>query len=147
MIDTACREKKPVSVGVLCNAAEVFPEFVRRRVKPDVVTDQTSAHDPSNGYLPKGWTLAQWEERRASDPKAVSHAAHQSMVVHVQAMLNFYKMGIPTLDYGNNIRQMAKEEGLAHAFDFPGFVPAMAEITSGCEWPRHDTAAPPEPSI
>ena len=124
MIDESCRAKKPVSVGVVGNAADIFPELVRRGIKPDVVTDQTSAHDPVNGYLPKGWTLAQWEDKRASDPKAVAQAAKKSMVGHVQAMLDFYKMGIPTLDYGNNIRQMAKEEGLAHAFDFPGFVPA-----------------------
>jgi urocanate hydratase len=124
IIEKACREDKPVSVGVLGNAADVFPELVRRGVKPDVVTDQTSAHDPVNGYLPKGWTLQQWEEKRSSDPKSVEKAAKRSMVTHVQAMLDFHKMGIPTLDYGNNIRQMAKEEGLEHAFDFPGFVPA-----------------------
>ncbi|MBS0247783.1 MAG: urocanate hydratase [Proteobacteria bacterium] len=124
MIDVACREKKAISVGVLGNAADVFPELVRRGIKPDVVTDQTSAHDPVNGYLPKGWTLSQWEDKRASDPNGVAQAAKKSMVGHVQAMLDFYKMGIPTLDYGNNIRQMAKEEGLEHAFDFPGFVPA-----------------------
>jgi len=124
VIAKACKENKPLSVGVLGNAAEIFPELVRRGVKPDVVTDQTSAHDPVNGYLPKGWTLAQWEEKRESDPQAVAKAARQSMVDHVKAMLDFYKMGIPTLDYGNNIRQMAKEEGLTNAFDFPGFVPA-----------------------
>jgi urocanate hydratase len=124
MMEASCRDKTPISVGVLGNAADVFPELVRRGVKPDVVTDQTSAHDPVNGYLPKGWTLSQWEDKRASDPKGVAQAAKKSMVGHVQAMLDFYKMGIPTLDYGNNIRQMAKEEGLEHAFDFPGFVPA-----------------------
>jgi urocanate hydratase len=124
IIGKACKENKPISVGVLGNAADVFPELVRRGVKPDVVTDQTSAHDPVNGYLPKGWTLEQWEEKRSSDPKTVAKAARTSMVEHVQAMLDFHKMGIPTLDYGNNIRQMAKEEGLTHAFDFPGFVPA-----------------------
>ncbi|MBN9049485.1 MAG: urocanate hydratase [Rhizobiales bacterium] len=124
IIAKACKENKPLSVGVLGNAAEIFPELVRRGVKPDVVTDQTSAHDPVNGYLPKGWTLAQWEDKRESDPQAVAKAARQSMVEHVKAMLDFYKMGIPTLDYGNNIRQMAKEEGLSNAFDFPGFVPA-----------------------
>jgi urocanate hydratase len=124
IIERSCREKKPVSVGVLGNAAEVFPELVRRGVRPDVVTDQTSAHDPVNGYLPKGWTLQQWEEFRLSDPKKVEKAAKQSMVAHVSAMLDFHRIGIPTLDYGNNIRQMAKEEGLEHAFDFPGFVPA-----------------------
>jgi urocanate hydratase len=124
IIDKACKENKPVSVGVLGNAAEIFPELVRRGVKPDAVTDQTSAHDPVNGYLPKGWTLAQWEDKRESDPQAVAKAARKSMVEHVQAMLDFQKMGIPTFDYGNNIRQMAKEEGLGDAFDFPGFVPA-----------------------
>ena len=124
IVDKACRERKPISVGLLGNAAEVFPELVRRGVRPDVVTDQTSAHDPLNGYLPKGWTLQQWEDKRVSDPAGVEKAARRSMVEHVQAMLDFHKRGIPTLDYGNNIRQMAKEEGLAHAFDFPGFVPA-----------------------
>ena len=103
---------------------EILPELVRRGVKPDVVTDQTSAHDPVNGYLPAGWTLAEWEERRVRDPKAVEHAAKQSMAVHVRAMLEFWRRGVPTLDYGNNIRQMAKEMGVADAFDFPGFVPA-----------------------
>ena len=124
IITRACREGKAVSVGVLGNAADIFPELVRRGVRPDVVTDQTSAHDPINGYLPKGWTLAQWEERRAKAPKDVERAAKQSMVGHVQAMLDFQKMGVATLDYGNNIRQMAKDMGLANAFDFPGFVPA-----------------------
>jgi urocanate hydratase len=124
IIEKSCAEKKPVSVGVLGNAAEIFPELVRRGIRPHAVTDQTSAHDPRNGYLPKGWTLAEWEEKRQSDPKAVEKAARRSMVEHVQAMLDFQKMGVPTLDYGNNIRQMAKEEGLANAFDFPGFVPA-----------------------
>jgi urocanate hydratase len=115
---------KPISVGLLGNAAEIFPELVRRGVVPDIVTDQTSAHDPVNGYLPAGWTLAEWEARRESDPAAVAKAARHSMVRHVQAMLDFQKMGSAVLDYGNNIRQMAKEEGLANAFDFPGFVPA-----------------------
>ncbi|MBV9237968.1 MAG: urocanate hydratase [Xanthobacteraceae bacterium] len=124
MIERACRERKAVSVGVLGNAAEIFPELVRRGVKPDVVTDQTSAHDPINGYLPKGWSLGDWQSKRESDPKAVEHAAKRTMVDHVTAMLAFHRMGVPTLDYGNNIRQMAKDEGLADAFDFPGFVPA-----------------------
>ncbi len=115
---------KPISVGLLGNAAEIFPELVRRGVVPDIVTDQTSAHDPVNGYLPAGWTLAEWEAKRESDPAAVAKAARHSMVAHVQAMLDFQKMGSAVLDYGNNIRQMAKEEGLANAFDFPGFVPA-----------------------
>jgi len=124
MMERSCRERKPLSVGVLGNAADVFPELVRRGVKPDVVTDQTSAHDPVNGYLPKGWTLADWEKRRENDPKAVEQAAKRSMAEHVRAMLDFHHAGVPTLDYGNNIRQMAKEEGVADAFDFPGFVPA-----------------------
>jgi urocanate hydratase len=124
IIELSCRDKKPVSVGVLGNAAEVFPELVLRGVRPDVVTDQTSAHDPINGYLPKGWNLGDWQAKRESDPKGVEKAAKRSMVEHVRAMLAFYKMGIPTLDYGNNIRQMAKDEGLEEAFDFPGFVPA-----------------------
>ena len=124
IINRSCKEKKPISVGLLGNAADVFPELVRRGIRPDCVTDQTSAHDPINGYLPKGWTLAQWEERRTSDPKSVDKSARTSMAEHVRAMLDFHKMGIPTLDYGNNIRQMAKEEGVDNAFDFPGFVPA-----------------------
>jgi urocanate hydratase len=124
MVERARRERKPLSVGVLGNAAEVFPELVRRGVKPDVVTDQTSAHDPVNGYLPKGWSLADWQAKRENDPKSVEKAAKRSMADHVRAMLDFHRQGVPTLDYGNNIRQMAKEEGVADAFDFPGFVPA-----------------------
>ena len=119
---TAAGEAK--SVGLLGNAAEIFPELVRRGVRPDIVTDQTSAHDPINGYLPKGWSVAQWRDLRESDPKAVEAAARQSMKEHVAAMVAFWKAGVPTLDYGNNIRQVALEEGLADAFAFPGFVPA-----------------------
>jgi urocanate hydratase len=124
IIEESGRTKKPISVGLLGNAADIFPELVKRGVKPDAVTDQTSAHDPVNGYLPKGWTLAQWEEQRASAPESVAHAAKQSMAIQVRAMLEFHRMGIPTVDYGNNIRQMAKDEGVTDAFDFPGFVPA-----------------------
>jgi urocanate hydratase len=124
MMARACRERKPLSVGVLGNAAEMMPELVRRGVRPDVVTDQTSAHDPFNGYLPAKWTLAEWEARRASDPKGVERAAKESMAVQVRAMLEFWRRGAPTLDYGNNIRQMAQEMGVDDAFDFPGFVPA-----------------------
>jgi urocanate hydratase len=124
MIEKSCREKKPLSVGLLGNAAEIYPELVRRGARPDAVTDQTSAHDPLNGYLPAGWTLEQWAERRVSDPAGTVAAAKQSMVVHVRAMLDFWRRGIPVLDYGNNIRQFAKESGVADAFDFPGFVPA-----------------------
>lgn len=112
------------SVGLLGNAAEIFPELVRRGVRPDIVTDQTSAHDPLNGYLPLGWGLAEWREKRQSDSKGVEKAARASMKTHVAAMVDFWNMGVPTLDYGNNIRQVALDEGLENAFDFPGFVPA-----------------------
>ena len=111
------------SVGLLGNAAEVLPEMVRRGIRPDIVTDQTSAHDPINGYLPVGWTVAEWRAKRDTDPKAVERAARASMRTHVEAMLAFHGAGVPTLDYGNNIRQVAKDEGLENAFDFPGFVP------------------------
>jgi urocanate hydratase len=124
IIERAGKEKKAVSVAVLGNAAEMYPELVRRGVKPDAVTDQTSAHDPINGYLPAGWTLADWQDKRERDPKAVEKAAKESMAVHVRAMLDFWKQGIPTLDYGNNIRQRAFDMGVTDAFDFPGFVPA-----------------------
>ena len=124
MIRRACAEKKPLSVGLLGNAAEIFPELLARGVRPDAVTDQTSAHDPINGYLPAGWSLAEWQARRESDPAGVAVAARASMAVQVEAMLGFHRRGVPTVDYGNNIRQMAKEQGLADAFDFPGFVPA-----------------------
>ncbi len=112
------------SVGLLGNAAEVFPELLARGVRPDLVTDQTSAHDPVNGYLPLGWSLGQWRQRRESDPAAVEAAARASMRQQVEAMVAFHEQGIPTLDYGNNIRQVALEEGLKNAFAFPGFVPA-----------------------
>ena len=112
------------SVGLLGNAADVFPELVKRGVRPDIVTDQTSAHDPINGYLPKGWTLAEWRDKREQDPDAVEKAARAAMKIHVAAMVDFWKAGVPTLDYGNNIRQVASEEGLENAFAFPGFVPA-----------------------
>ncbi|MDB5655507.1 MAG: urocanate hydratase [Tardiphaga sp.] len=124
MMAQASRDGTPVSVGLLGNAADIFPELVRRGVRPDVVTDQTSAHDPVNGYLPKGWTTDEWERRRANDGTGVAKAARASMAEHVRAMLDFHRMGIPVVDYGNNIRQMALEEGVSDAFDFPGFVPA-----------------------
>jgi urocanate hydratase len=124
LIKEACDNRKPLSVGLLGNAAEVFPELLRRGVRPDAVTDQTSAHDPLNGYLPAGWSLDQAERLRATDPEQVIRAAKESMAVQVRAMLEFHRRGIPTLDYGNNIRQMALEMGVADAFDFPGFVPA-----------------------
>ncbi|WP_370190687.1 urocanate hydratase [Qipengyuania sp.] len=119
---TAAGEAK--SVGLLGNAAEVFPELVKRGVRPDIVTDQTSAHDPVNGYLPLGWSMGEWRAKRESDPKAVEKAARASMRKQVEAMLAFWDAGVPTLDYGNNIRQVALEEGLENAFAFPGFVPA-----------------------
>jgi urocanate hydratase len=124
IIERSTKERRAVSVALVGNADEVMSELVRRGVRPDIVTDQTSAHDPVNGYLPKGWTLAQWEERRASDPKGVERAAKASMAEHVRAMLAYAHAGVPTVDYGNNIRQMALEEGVKDAFDFPGFVPA-----------------------
>ncbi|MGW8367177.1 MAG: urocanate hydratase, partial [Gammaproteobacteria bacterium] len=124
LIDDACRRGKAVSVGLLGNAAEILPELVRRGVRPDAVTDQTSAHDPVHGYLPKGWTLEQWRDRQQSAPGEVAAAAKRSMAIHVRAMLDFHRADVPTFDYGNNIRQMALEEGVEEAFAFPGFVPA-----------------------
>ncbi|MDQ3655825.1 MAG: urocanate hydratase, partial [Chloroflexota bacterium] len=124
IVETAGGERKAVSVALLGNAADIYLELVRRGVKPDLVTDQTSAHDVYNGYLPRGWTIERWEEMRQRDPQAVADAARSSIAVHVQAMLDFHAQGIPTVDYGNNIRQVAKDEGVANAFDFPGFVPA-----------------------
>ena len=124
MVSRWTKERQACSVGLLGNAAEVFPEILTRGVMPDLVTDQTSAHDPANGYLPAGWTLGKWRSLRESDPHRVEAAARASMRKHVEAMLGFWRRGVPTLDYGNNIRQMAKEEGLEDAFAFPGFVPA-----------------------
>ena len=112
------------SIALLGNAAEILPALVKRGVRPDCVTDQTSAHDPVHGYLPIGWTVGQWEAEQKANPEAVRDAAKQSMRVHVEAMLAFHAQGIPTVDYGNNIRQMAFDVGCANAFDFPGFVPA-----------------------
>ena len=124
LIETACREKRAISVALLGNCAEILPELVKRGVKPDMVTDQTSAHDPLNGYLPAGWTLEEARKLRQTEPEKVIAAAKKSMALHVEAMLAFHQRGIPTFDYGNNIRQMAKEQGVTNAFDFPGFVPA-----------------------
>jgi urocanate hydratase len=124
IIAQSCADKKPVSVALLGNAAEILPELLARGVRPDCVTDQTSAHDPVNGYLPAGWTLAQWLAKRETDPDVVVAAAKASMATHVRAMLDFWKLGIPVVDYGNNIRQVALDEGVADAFSFPGFVPA-----------------------
>ena len=124
IIERSCEQRRPVSVGLLGNAAEAYPELARRGVRPDIVTDQTAAHDPLNGYLPAGWTLEQWEAMQTRDPAAVERAAKESMAVQVRAMLDFHRAGVPTLDYGNNIRQFAEETGVADAFAFPGFVPA-----------------------
>ncbi len=123
---TAAGEAK--SVALIGNAADVFPALVARMqaggARPDIVTDQTSAHDPLHGYLPRGWSVAEWRARQESDPKAVEAAARASMKVQVSAMVDFWNAGVPTLDYGNNIRQVAQDEGLENAFAFPGFVPA-----------------------
>jgi urocanate hydratase len=124
IVARARRDGKAVSVGVLGNAAEILPDLAAKGVHPDALTDQTSAHDPVNGYLPAGWTVAEWEERRQSDPKGVAAAAKASMKTHVEAMLTMHRAGVPTLDYGNNIRQMAFDMGVKDAFAFPGFVPA-----------------------
>jgi len=123
-IEIVTTAKQPVSVGLLGNAAEILPELYRRGIRPDMLTDQTSAHDPVNGYLPAGWTVAEWMEKRQLAPDEVAAAARASMAVHVRSMLDFQAAGVPTVDYGNNIRQVAKDEGVANAFDFPGFVPA-----------------------
>ncbi|WP_371224673.1 urocanate hydratase [Roseovarius sp. 2305UL8-3] len=124
MIDRWTKAGEAKSVGLIGNAADVFPELVKRGVHPDIVTDQTSAHDPVHGYLPQGWSVAEWRAKQESDPKGVEKAARASMKVHVAAMVDFWNAGVPTLDYGNNIRQVALEEGLENAFAFPGFVPA-----------------------
>ncbi|MBV1775000.1 urocanate hydratase [Burkholderiaceae bacterium DAT-1] len=124
MLEEAKAAGKPVSIGLLGNAADIFPELVKRNITPDVVTDQTSAHDPVHGYLPQGWTVAQWREAQKSNPESVSAASKPSMAVHVQAMLDLQARGAATLDYGNNIRQVAFDQGVQNAFDFPGFVPA-----------------------
>ncbi|GAA5132386.1 urocanate hydratase [Thalassotalea piscium] len=124
IINTANAKGEAISVGLLGNAADIFPELVKRGITPDVVTDQTSAHDPLNGYLPQGWTMDHAAQMRLKDEAAVVKAAKQSMAVQVQAMLDLQSAGAATTDYGNNIRQMALEEGVTNAFDFPGFVPA-----------------------
>jgi urocanate hydratase len=124
LIAESVKKREARSIALCANAAEVLPELLRRGVRPDAVTDQTSAHDPVNGYLPIGWSVAEWEGRRRSDPAAVAAAASASMATHVKAMLEFHRAGVPTFDYGNNIRQVALEQGVQDAFAFPGFVPA-----------------------
>jgi urocanate hydratase len=129
---------EPTSVGLLGNAAEILPEMVRRDIRPDAVTDQTSAHDPVNGYLPLGWTVEKWTEMRERAPEAVEAAARRSMAIHVEAMLAFREVGVPTFDYGNNIRQVAKDAGIVHAFDFPGL---RSRLSAAAFLPR-DRAVP-----
>jgi urocanate hydratase len=124
LLERARREGRAISVGLLGNACEVLPELLRRGIKPDAVTDQTSAHDPVNGYLPRGWTVEQWDRMRTENPQAVAQEARASMAAHIEAMLQFHRAGIPTFDYGNNLRQVAFDEGVKDAFAFPGFVPA-----------------------
>ena len=124
MLERAKREGRAISVGLLGNACDVLPELLRRGVKPDAVTDQTSAHDPVNGYLPRGWSLEQWDRMRVENPTLVAKEARASMALHIKAMLEFHRAGIPTFDYGNNLRQVAFDEGVKDAFAFPGFVPA-----------------------
>lgn len=124
LLKQAQEQETPVSIGLLGNAAEIFPQMQQQGIKPDLVTDQTSAHDPVNGYLPIGWTIEQWREKAQSEPETVSRAARQSMAKQVEAMVAFCQSGIPTVDYGNNIRQQAFDEGVKNAFEFPGFVPA-----------------------
>ena len=122
ILNSAKKKNCSVSVGLCGNAADIFPELVKRGIRPDLVTDQTSAHDLVHGYLPRGWTLEKWRSKQKSDPKAVEKAARASIKIHVEAMLDFWEQGIPTVDYGNNIRQFALEEGVINAFDFPGFI-------------------------
>ena len=124
ILENAKTENRSVSVGLCGNAADIFPELVKRKIRPDLVTDQTSAHDLVHGYLPLDWTLEKWRSQQKSNPKAVEKAARASIKIHVEAMLDFWKQGIPTVDYGNNIRQFALEEGVKNAFDIPGFIPA-----------------------
>lgn len=124
MISSACAEGKAISVGLTGNGGEVLPELIKRKIKPDLVTDQTSAHDPVNGYLPIGWTMDKWQDEIKTNPQLVMAESRKSMAEHIKAMLEFHKQGIPTVDYGNNIRQEAMNYGVENAFDFPGFVPA-----------------------
>lgn len=124
LIEESCTARKPLSVGLLGNVADVLDELLLRGIRPDLLTDQTSAHDPVNGYLPQGWSVEEWDAKRVSAPKEVEAAARDSMANHIRAMLTFHALGVPTVDYGNNLRQMALEAGVDNAFDFPGFVPA-----------------------
>ena len=124
MIQSSIDNKEPISVGLLGNVVDILPKMIEMKVKPDIVTDQTSAHDPVNGYLPSGWSIDEWDKKRKSHPEIVAKYAKESMAKHVEAMLAFHAQGIPTVDYGNNLRQMAFDQGVSAAFSFPGFVPA-----------------------
>ncbi|MGH7009956.1 MAG: urocanate hydratase, partial [Caulobacteraceae bacterium] len=124
IVQRGCAERKPVSVGLVGNAAEVLPRILEKGILPDALTDQTSAHDPLNGYLPLGWSVDDWVARREADPGGTAAAARASMASHVRTMLEFQRRGVPTFDYGNNLRQMARDGGVEDAFAFPGFVPA-----------------------
>ena len=124
MIQSSIDKKEPISVGLLGNVVDILPKMIEMKVKPDIVTDQTSAHDPVNGYLPSGWSIDKWDKKRKSHPEIVAKYAKESMAKHVEAMLAFHEQGIPTVDYGNNLRQMAFDQGVSAAFSFPGFVPA-----------------------
>ena len=124
MIQSSIDNKEPISVGLLGNVVDILPKMIEMKVKPDIVTDQTSAHDPVNGYLPSGWSIDEWDKKRKSHPEIVAKYAKESMAKHVEAMLAFHEQGIPTVDYGNNLRQMAFDQGVSAAFSFPGFVPA-----------------------
>jgi urocanate hydratase len=124
IIEQSLKDRTPISVGLLGNAAELLPEMFSRGIRPDALTDQTSAHDPANGYLPLGWSVEKWLRMRESDPDAVVAESVKSMAIHVRTMLDFNEAGVPTFDYGNNIRQVAFDQGVQDAFDFPGFVPA-----------------------
>ena len=124
MIQSSIDNKEPISVGLLGNVVDILPKMIEMKVKPDIVTDQTSAHDPVNGYLPSGWSIDEWDKKRKSHPEIVAKYAKESMAKHVEAMLAFHDQGIPTVDYGNNLRQMAFDQGVSAAFSFPGFVPA-----------------------
>jgi urocanate hydratase len=130
MLDTAKKRAKPLSVALLGNIVDVLHALLERGIKPDALTDQTSAHDPVNGYLPQGWSVDEWDERRVSDPAGTSAAAKLSMARHVEYLLRFQAMGLPVFDYGNNIRQVALDAGVTRAFDFPGFVPASARFSA-----------------
>jgi urocanate hydratase len=123
MLEISKRQGKPLSVALLGNIVDVLQTMLERGIKPDALTDQTSAHDPVNGYLPQDWSIEQWDERRVADPAGTAAAASRSMATHVESLLRFKSMGLPVFDYGNNIRQVALDAGVARAFDIPGFVP------------------------